>query len=263
MFSILDPSKASYRQFEQILQVSLGQTPLRQIIKLGINTDQDKLEDIILWPPGTALALQAAVVTVAISSSAAADTAKTGTLYYLDGSYLEKTKAFTTNAVSGRTETTIGVTDCLRVNNVILDAVCAGDFYVYDTSDTVTDGVPDTLATKCLAMVPLGYQQPRQLLYTIPATHYGFLREVRADAKTPSATFDLHCYSKLLAGAPTLLANLTATAGNTAEFRRFDPVMPLLQPKTDVYCKSENSSADNSSVTGEMELWTWPIGKVG
>jgi hypothetical protein len=262
MFSILDPSKASYRDIEQILQISLGQTPLRTLTKFGTNIDQDKVDTIILWPPGTALALQAAVVTVAISSSAVADTAKTGTLYYLDGSYLEKTKTFTTSAVSGRTETTIGVTDCLRVNDVILDAVCAGDFYVYDTSDTVTDGVPDTLATKCLAMIPLGYSQPRQLLYTIPATHYGFLREVRADAKTASATFDLHCYSKLLAAAQIWLASLTATAGNTAEFRRFD-VPRLLQPKTDIYCMAENSSADNSSVYGEMEIWTWPIGKVG
>lgn len=262
MLTILDPSKVSYRDIEQLLQVSLQQTPLRQIIKMGANTDFDKSEDVILWPPGTALALQASAVTLAISSSDAADTAKTGTLYYLDGSYVEKTKTFTTSAVSGRTETTIGVTDCLRVNDVILDVAIAGDFYVYDTSDTVTNGVPDNLATKCLAMVPLGYQRPRQLLYTIPATHYGFLREVRADAKTASATFDLHCYGKLTTGAPTLLANLTATAGNTAEVRRFD-IPVLLQPKTDIYCKSENSSADNSSVTGEMEIWTWPIGKVG
>jgi hypothetical protein len=262
MQTILDPNKISYMPWEQEAQISLGQTPWQQIIRFGQNTDFDKSEDLVMWPPGTALALQAAVVTVAISSSAAADTAKTGTLYYLDGSYLEKTKTFTTNAVSGRTETTIGVTDCLRVNNVILDAACAGDFYVYDTSDTVSVGVPDTVATKCLAMVPIGYQQPRQLLYTIPATHYGFLREVRADAKTASATFDLHCYSKLLAGAPTLLANLTATAGNAAEFRRFSPFR-LLQPKSDIYCKSENSSADNSSVTGEFELYTFPTGKVG
>jgi hypothetical protein len=246
-----------------MLQIALEQTPLRQVVKFGSNSDQDKSDNIILWPVGTAYALQAAVVTLAISSSAAADTAKTGTLYYLDGSYLEKTKTFTTNAVSGRTETTIGVTDCLRVNNVILDAAIAGDFYVYDTSDTVTDGVPDTPATKVLAMVPLGYASPRQLIYTIPATHYGFLREVRADAKTASATFDLHCYSKLQSAAEVMLVNLTATAGNTSEVRNCEPFMRLLQPKTDVYCKAENSSADNSSVSGEMELWTWPIGKVG
>lgn len=130
-----------------------------------------------LWSGAITRTLPAAGFTVGVSSSSASDTAagtgaRTIEVDIIDTSYIPHTLTLT---LSGQTKVsdTSYVGTAFRINDIRVittgsGLANAGDLYVYDASDTVTAGVPQT-STKIFHKVLTGENVGRGLFYTVPA----------------------------------------------------------------------------------------------
>ncbi len=131
-----------------------------------------------LWAQNTVRTLPTAGFTIGVSSSSTADVNTSGTgawiveVDFLDTSYIPHTIQV---ALNGRTKVvdTTQVLTALRINDIRVTAVGtgltnAGAIYVYDQTDTVTNGVPQT-ATKIFGEILTGDNIARGGFYTVPA----------------------------------------------------------------------------------------------
>lgn len=127
-----------------------------------------------LWAQNIVRTLPTVAFTFAVSSSSATDApAQTGALTvevdWLDANFVPSTTAITLN---GQTKVT-GLANCLRINDVRVTTsgsgkTNAGDIYVYDNSDTVVSGVPQT-SSKIFQKISAGDTVARGGFYTVPA----------------------------------------------------------------------------------------------
>lgn len=143
----------------------------------GRNEDVDTgtdPEDV--WNAASKAATQTLLTTAAamsISTSAAGDNGESMTVVYLDTNWNIQTAVVTFDATDGRNEepTTITAVRILEMYNHTATAY-VGDAYIYETSDTVTGGVPDT-ATKTHGKIEIGAERMQSTHYTIPAGYTG------------------------------------------------------------------------------------------
>ena len=130
-----------------------------------------------LWPQNTVRTLPTAGFTIGVSSSSASDTAagtgaRTVQVDFLDINFVPYTITVTLNGQTLVSDTT-QVTKAFRINDIRVVTTGtgntnAGDIYVYDNTDTVTAGVPQTPA-KIFHKVVLGETVGRGGFYTVPA----------------------------------------------------------------------------------------------
>lgn len=143
----------------------------------GYNGAVSTLAD--LWQQNIVRTFPTAGFTFAVSSSSAADDgapAGTGALTaevdVLDTDYIPHTVSIVLNGTT-KVEDTSLVGAAFRINDIRITSLGAGgqnagDIYVYDTTDTVTAGVPQT-ATKIFHKIPATGNTSRGAFYTIPA----------------------------------------------------------------------------------------------
>ena len=144
---------------------------------IGRNPDVDTGTDPEeIWNAASKAATQtllAAAVQMSISTSAAGDNGESMTVVYLDTNWALQTAVVTFDGTDGRTETatTIVAVRILEMYNHTATAY-VGDAYIYETSDTVTAGVPDT-AAKTHGKIDIGAERMQTSSYTIPANYTG------------------------------------------------------------------------------------------
>jgi hypothetical protein len=138
----------------------------------------DTWEDV--WTQGGNHTFQSSAVTMGVSSAstdddAAGTGARTLEIQGLDADYALQTETVT---LDGQTKVE-SANKYLRVFRAkVLTAGSggnnAGKLYIYDTSDSVVAGVPQT-ASKIVAVIEAEYGQTQMAIYTIPAGCTGFL----------------------------------------------------------------------------------------
>ena len=142
------------------------------------STQSETWEDV--WVQGGNYTFQAAAVKLGVSSADADDDAgdtgaRTVEIQGLDASYAVQTETVTLDGLT-KVETAGLYLRVFRAK--VLTAGSSGTnegkIYVYDTSDSVVAGVPQT-AGKILATIAAGYGQTQMAIYTIPAGYSGFL----------------------------------------------------------------------------------------
>lgn len=144
---------------------------------------------------GTAVVrtLPAAAVVLGISSSSTADdVGSTGALTVkVEG--LDSTWAYQTETISmdGRSKV-VTANSYLRVNKLTMmtagsGGTNAGVIYAYDTSDTVTNGVPQT-ATKIFATIEVGEGVSLMGMYSVPLGESKSIKRVIATVADHNAT---------------------------------------------------------------------------
>ena len=142
----------------------------------GMNSAVSTAAD--LWPQGGLRTFPTAAFTIGVSSSSALDINTTGTGAWivevdaLDINYIPYTIRIALNGQTKVVDATLGAT-AFRINDVRVyslgtGAANAGDIYVYDSSDTVTAGVPQT-ATKIFHKITATENIGRGGFYTVPA----------------------------------------------------------------------------------------------
>jgi hypothetical protein len=143
----------------------------------GYNGAVTSLAD--LWQQNIARTYPTAGFTFAVSSSSASDDGApvgTGALEIevdvLDTDYVPHTIPIVLNGQTKVEDTTL-VGNAFRINDIRITAwgtgaQNAGDIYVYDTTDAVTAGVPQT-DTKIFHKIPATGNTPRGAFYTVPA----------------------------------------------------------------------------------------------
>jgi hypothetical protein len=148
-----------------------------------------------VWEQNTVRTLPSAAVVLGISSGSTDDDGApvgTGALTLkvegLDENYNHQEETVTLN---GRTEVNT-VNSYLRVNKISVVTVGtgganAGIIYAYDTSDTVTAGVPQT-ATKIFAQMAVGANVSLQGMYTVPVGKTFTIVQILASIGDSNAT---------------------------------------------------------------------------
>jgi len=130
-------------------------------------------------------------VTLGISSDDNADTMEI-TVIGLDENFLEQSEAIT---LTGTTKAVLTKTwsRVFRLRNESATAIqTSAVIYVYDTTDTVTAGVPQT-AAKIHGTLTAAENSSLMALYTIPANKTGYLYGFWMASTTPAAaTFEGH-----------------------------------------------------------------------
>jgi len=142
-----------------------------------------------MWCYGGAYTWKSAAVTVGVSSSDANDAAagtgaRTVRISGLDADYAAQTEDL---ALDGKTKVET-VNKYLRIHEMkVLTAGTSkepeGDIYAYDTSDTVTDGVPQT-AAKVFAKMISGENIAGLGIYTVPANMVAYLVTLQVSMET-------------------------------------------------------------------------------
>lgn len=131
-----------------------------------------------LWPLSFDRTWPTDAFTLAISSSSADDVAATGTgawtveVDVLDSDYVPHTITMSLNGQTAVEDSTL-VGDVLRVNDIRIKTVGtglanAGVIYAFDSTDTLTAGVPDTEA-KTFQVVPAATNLCQSGFFTVPA----------------------------------------------------------------------------------------------
>lgn len=223
-------------------------------------TAVDTWEDV--WSQGGTYTFQAAAVTLGVSSGdvddADGDTgARTVEIQGLDADYVEQSETVT---LAGQTKVE-SANEYLRVNRVkVLTAGSSGanegKVYVYDTSDSVVDGVPQT-ATKVMAVIAVGYGQTQMATYTIPASRRGFLvmRYVGMRVRT-NQYVDVEMLVRPFGGA-WLHKSLTplASGGQMSSVRGFPvPMEDDLAAKADMRFRAMASAVSDVAVEFDLLL---------
>lgn len=173
--------------------VASGRYPDAQIVPIWAkNAALSTLADI--WPENIVRTLPTVGVQLGFSSSSAADASPSGTgaltirATLIRASGLEVTENI---ALNGQTKVQSVGTDYIRcqkmeVLTVGSGGVNAGSIYCYDTSDTVTAGVPQT-NTKKFGRIDVGENESLHGWYYVPAGKSAILLTIRpsvADATT-------------------------------------------------------------------------------
>jgi hypothetical protein len=137
----------------------------------GVTTKSD------IWPQNIVRTLPTAAFTIGVSSSSANDTgagtgAQTVEIDLLDDAYIPHTITLTLNGQTKVVDTNY-VGHAFRINDIRIKTFGTGlsnvgDIYVYDSSDTVTAGVPQT-ATKIFHRISAAANVARGAFYTVPA----------------------------------------------------------------------------------------------
>lgn len=205
-----------------------------------------------LWGQVIARSLPAAKMKFGVSSSSTNDAAagtgaRTVRLHVLDENYNETTEDVTLNGQT-KVETT---GQYLRFQKAeVLTAgsggVNAGIVYVYDTSDTVTAGVPQT-AAKIYGHMTVGDNRTNQAMVTVPLGKSYVLKKItlgQYDTAARYARFQLKV--KEFGGVDKIypLPGL-CTAATTAFERAFD--VPMVFPeKTEIALQCAASAAGST-----------------
>jgi hypothetical protein len=131
-----------------------------------------------VWAQGGLRTFPSAAFTIGVSSSSANDVLTSGTgawtveVDMLDANYIPHTLTLNLNGQTKVSDTNF-VLGAWRINDVRVTAwgtgtSNVGDIYVYDASDTVTAGVPQT-ATKIFSKILATENTARGGFYTVPA----------------------------------------------------------------------------------------------
>lgn len=211
-------------------------------------------QNIVRTDPTTAVQL-------GMSSGNAADAAagtgaRTVKVVGLDANYRVIDETFTLN---GQTKV-VGTKYFLRVNYAeVLTAgsggVNAGEVYIFDQSDTVTAGVPQT-TTKIFGRIQAGYNQTQMAMYT--TSELQRLRLVNliatlADSTTTAKYGKLRLYLKKSDGLALYypLGQICSPSGiNPTPFQ----IGHIVEPKTDIKIQAIASAAGGEAmVTAEFE----------
>lgn len=140
----------NYSLQEMALKAQLGAIPGATVISVLGQVTSATGQDRTVWPVAADHTQWTAGV-IAASSSSAADTTQTVTVTYAG---LDDTTKTVDISLNGQTKVASTITDCKAFVSAELDAVAAGDVYVYATDATVTSGVPNT--PKAMAVIPIG-----------------------------------------------------------------------------------------------------------
>lgn len=172
-----------------------GQGPVSYVTLDGINSTLNTTT-ADLWDQNTVRTLPVAGFTLAISSSAAADAAagtgmRTVEVDVLDTDYKAYTLTMTLNGQTAVVDTTL-VGKVLRVNDIRgkswgTGLANAGAVYAFDSTDTVTGGVPQT-ATKIFNRISIGQNVAHSAFYTVPAGYQAEILGFRAGLSDASTT---------------------------------------------------------------------------
>jgi hypothetical protein len=140
--------------------------------------ESDTWEDV--WSQGGSYTFQSSAVTLGVSSASTDDDAegtgaRTLEIRGLDANYARQTETITLDGQT-KVESTKQYIRVLgaKVLTAGSGGINAGKLYIYDTSDTVTDGVPQT-ASKIMAVIDADYGQAQMAIYTVPAGYTGFM----------------------------------------------------------------------------------------
>jgi len=194
--------------------------------------------------------------TVSVSSGSATDTAAgTGAqaveVDVLDTDYKLYTLQF---ELAGQTEVTDVVlgANALRINDIRITrwgtgVANVGVIYVYDSSDTVTAGVPQTPA-KIFGRILAGVNVSRGAFYTVPAGCKLQLEKIRAginDNTTTARAGSLAIKTFQLIGGRRIPSTIFVSGQiyNTAQPVTCDPSFPLVfDEKTDIVFQAQMSA---------------------
>ena len=128
-----------------------------------------------IWPPGGRYNWNPAETTMKVTSTDDTEDAPGGTgaltieITYLDDTFTEKTEIVTMN---GRTEVLTTATDIFRINHVRVKTGGSTNFnqgtiYVFDDASGSSGGTP-TVDTDVYAIIPPGYAEDSQCIFTVP-----------------------------------------------------------------------------------------------
>lgn len=210
-----------------------------------------------------------AAFTVAVSSANAADTAAgTGAqaveVDVLDTEYRLYTLSFELTGQTKVTDVALGA-NALRINDIRITrwgtgAANAGVIYVYDDSDTVTSGVPQT-ATKIFGRINAGENMSRGAFYTVPAGCKLQLGRIRAgvnDNTTTARAGSLWLKTVALVGGRRIASSIAISGQiyNTAQPINCDPQFPVVfDEKTDIVFQAQMSAAAVITVDADSILF--------
>lgn len=196
--------------------------------------------------------------TIGVSSSAVADTDQTGTgawkveVDMLDLDYVPFTLTFNLNGQNKVVDIT-QVGRAFRINDIRVIEVGtglknAGDIYVYDSSDTVTIGVPQT-ATKIFHKALAGDPVGRGAFYTVPKGCKLQTQQVRAgitDATSANRYGSIKLNTQSPVGGKLVPKSfpITGQIDSSIGLIEVNPDFPLVFPeKTDITMQAECSGS--------------------
>lgn len=211
-----------------------------------------------IWAQAVVRTLPTAGFTIGVSSSSAADVLTSGTgawtveVDLLDTSFIPHTITLNLNGQTKASDTAY-VGTALRINDIrITDfgtgLANAGDIYVYDASDTVTAGVPQT-ATKIFHKIVATENVARGGFYAVPAGCKLQTQQVRCgieDSTTTNRAAYMNVVTvrvingKRVRSEFPISGQITGSSGMV----RVDPDFPLVfDEKTDVFFQGAASGA--------------------
>lgn len=228
---------------------------LSKIDIFGRNPDVDTgtdPEDV--WNYGGVETWLAAAAAMSISSSAAADTAIDITIDYIDTNWEAQTVTVATDGADGRTETSTGVS-MLRVNKVTnaSGTALAGDLYVYETSDTVTAGVPDT-AAKVHGKIDIGRDASQMGKYSVPLHYDAYITDYWASINNDAGWARMAMYYRPYGGVFQVKPEFGLDEVRS-KFMYIKPTLfTKLEPRTDILWKCMEVEADSTDVSAGWSL---------
>lgn len=207
-----------------------------------------------LWPQNTVRTLPTAAFTIGLSSSNANDTsagtgARTVEIDYLDANYVPYTVTMTLNG-----QTKVSGATAFRINDIRIKTwgstlANVGDIYVYDASDTVTAGVPQT-ASKIFHKIVAGENVARGGFYTVPAGCQLQTQQYRAgiyEATTPAdkaVALKIGYLSNTSSGLAKSEFPIPSQVSNLHPYVSITPDFPaILDEKTDIRLQASASSS--------------------
>ena len=240
-------------------EIVAGQMRGWSIIDLdGRNPDVDTgtdPEDV--WNAASKAATQtllATAVAMSISTSALADKGLTMAVEYLDTNWALQTITVTFDGTDARNEepTTITAVRILRMWNPGATAY-TGDAYIYETSDTVTAGVPDT-AAKTHGKIDIGYERMQSTHYTIPANYTGQLIGGYASLLNAAGWANIDLFIRAYGGVFLIQQNLGVDVDGNSYVPLTLTAPVYLAARTDIKMVCTEVEADDTDITAGYQL---------
>lgn len=211
-----------------------------------------------IWAQAIIRTLPTSGFTIGVSSSSTDDVLTSGTgawsveIDLLDTSWVPHTITLNLNGQSKVSDTNY-VSTALRINDIRITGwgtglANAGDIYVYDASDTVTAGVPQT-ATKIFHKIVATENAARGGFYTVPAGCKMQTQQVRAgitDSTTTNRAAYLNVVAVRVVGGKRVRSEFPISGQITGSsgMVTVDPDFPLVfDEKTDVFLQGAASGA--------------------
>lgn len=218
----------------------IGNSIIYPVNGFGANHDVGMaVEDV--WDQGGTQTLMTTAAEIFASSSDALDTDINITLIYLDN--LWDLQEVTINFTSGQSQQTFGgsITMIRILSGYISGGTAAvGDIYISET-DTLTDGVPDTV-TKIHGKIEIEYQETGMALYSIPRNFTGFLFDLQISAsfETSEKTQHADLYVREFEKVFRKKWGVHLRGNNKPKDYKFPIKLP---PKSDMKITAESESA--------------------